>query len=243
MPNPKNTKTSDTIYSWNGRQVNKRFSDSINFQRNYANKMYEAGKKDFDFDKIKRGMNLMPGPGTLKKKFDGGSKTTTYNMSPYKMKSPYGMMGNQQNKKSIKKSYGVKASQADIIKKHGEIRPASSKLTQTFRKAKAYIGPEGRGSNIGLALSLVAPVPGKKLKVAKNLLTGAKNYVGQVLKHGFKKTKTLREVGVKSTKDLRYADKGWSSDKILKNEGLKSDKKFGSYSSKRGQRRSDGSRY
>lgn len=85
MPDPKNTKTKDTLYTWNGKQVNKRFSDSISFQRNYANKIYEEGKKDFDFDKIKRGMKLMPGPGTLKKKFQGGQQTTTYNMKPYKM--------------------------------------------------------------------------------------------------------------------------------------------------------------
>ena len=169
---------------------------------------------------------------------------------PYKMKSPYGMMANQQNKKSIKKSYGVGAGNynPEVIKKQGEIRPASSKLTQTFRKAKAYLSPEGRGGDIGLALSLAAPVPGKKLKVAKNLFTGAKNYVGQVLKHGFKKTKTLREVGVKSTKDLRYADKSWTPHLIKKNSpkqfpGYRDQPTFGPWSSKRGQRRPDGSRY
>ena len=43
-------------------------------------------------------------------------------------------------------------------------------------------------------------------------------YVGQVLKHGFEKTKALRDAGVKSTKDLRYADKSWTPSAIKKNQ-------------------------
>jgi hypothetical protein len=43
-------------------------------------------------------------------------------------------------------------------------------------------------------------------------------YVGQVLKHGFKKTTALRNAGVKSTKDLRYADKSWTPSAIKKNQ-------------------------
>ena len=179
MPNPKNTKTSDTIYSWNGRQVNKRFSDSISFQRNYANKMFESGKKDFDFDKMKRGMNLMPGPGTLKKKFQGGEQTTTYNMSPYKMKSPYGMMANQQNKKSIKKSYGTKATPKSkgLIGFLDKIGP--DKVAKGIRDfhigAASFIGPGGIGKglkNLAGAISKIrnphtAKFAGKLLKASK----------------------------------------------------------------------------
>ena len=114
MPDPKkNIKTKDTLYTWNGKQVNKQFSDSISFQRKYAEKMYKEGKKDFDFDKIKKSMRLMPGPGTLKKKFQGGEQKTTYNMSPYKMQpkgmgnNSYGMMpSNSKPKDKMKKIPG-----------------------------------------------------------------------------------------------------------------------------------------
>ena len=183
MPNPKNTKTSDTLYTWNGNQVNKRFSDSITFRRNYANKIYEAGKKDFDFDKIKRGMNLMPGPGTLKKKFDGGSKTTTYNMSPYKMKSPYGMMANQQSKKSIKNAYGNKqASKA-------------AKLAKGIRDfhigAAGFIGPGGVGKGLKSLAGAISKIKnphtakfaGKLLKASKYKPSrSTKNVVGGLAK-------------------------------------------------------------
>ena len=46
MPDPKNTKTKDTLYTWNGRQVNKQFSDSITFQKNYSDKMFNKGTKN-----------------------------------------------------------------------------------------------------------------------------------------------------------------------------------------------------
>jgi|TARA_R100001460_G_scaffold77242_1_gene118209 hypothetical protein len=196
MPDPKNTKTSDTIYSWNGRQVNKRFSDSISFQRNYANKMYEAGKKDFDFDKIKRGMNLMPGPGTLKKKFQGGEQTTTYNMSPYKMKSPYGMMAGQQDKKSIKDAYG---------NKQGSTAAKLAKGIRDFHiGAAGFIGPGGIGKGLKSLAGAISKI--------KNPTTA--KFAGKLLNFS-KKLKPKEHVGPK----------------------------FGSYSSKRGQRRPDGSRY
>ena len=179
MPNPKNTKTPDTLYTWNGRQVNKRFSDSIGFQRKYANKIYEEGKKDFDFDKVMRGMKLMPGPGTLKKKFQGGEQTTTYNMKPYKMKSPYGMMANQQNKKSIKKSYGTKATPKPkgLIGFLDKIGP--DKVAKGIRDfhigAASFIGPGGIGKglkNLAGAISKIrnphtAKFAGKLLKASK----------------------------------------------------------------------------
>ena len=102
MPDPKNTKTKDTLYTWNGRQVNKQFSDSINFQKNYSDKMFNKGEKiyqnaeafskerDMGFDLMKRSVKLKPGPGTLKKKFEGGEQITTYNMKPKNSKSKAG---------------------------------------------------------------------------------------------------------------------------------------------------------
>jgi len=111
MPDPKkNIKTKDTLYTWNGRQVNKQFSDSITFQKNYSDKMFNKGEKMYKnakafskesnegFDLMRRSVKLKPGPGTLKKKFQGGEQITTYNMKPYKMQpkglgnNSYGMM-------------------------------------------------------------------------------------------------------------------------------------------------------
>ena len=202
MPDPKNTKSPDTLYTWNGKQVNKRFSDSISFQRKYANKIYEAGKKDFDFDKIKRGMRLMPGPGTLKKKFQGGEQTTTYNMSPYKMKSPYGMMANQQDKKSINKSYGTKANMVSLVKRDAQGNPIQE--VRGGAGLFAYIGPGGIAKGLTSLAGAISKI--KNPHTAK--------FAGKLLNFS-KKLKPKEHVGPK----------------------------FGSYSSKRGQRRPDGSRY
>ena len=128
MPDPKNTKTKDTLYTWNGRQVNKQFSDSITFQKNYSDKMFNKGEKMYKnakafskesndgFDLMRRSVKLKPGPGTLKKKFQGGEQITTYNMNPYKMKpkglgnNSYGMMPSSskpKNKGEMKKIPGA----------------------------------------------------------------------------------------------------------------------------------------
>ena len=282
MPDPKNKKTKDTLYTWNGRQVNKRFSDSISFQRKYANKIYEEGKKDFDFDKIKRGMNLMPGPGILKKKFEGGQQTTTYNMSAYKMepkkkkiktvtlgsgaakaKSDYDakvkkQMEDYQNKKfeaefaakakmSEKKMYGGK--QYTII--------SPTEATPSFggprAKSKGFqMSPKGHGgqaypmignkdpkkkpkmvslikrdksgksiSNIVGCSGLFGYIGGGGFKAASKIFKAFSNtpkqYIGQIKKYGFKKTKALRKQGITDPKSLQYADKSWTASKINKN--------------------------
>lgn len=108
----------------------------------------------------------------------------------YKMKSPYGMMANQQSKKSIDSKYGTAQKLAKGIKDFSI-------------GALGFAGPGGVG---------------KGLKSFTGIAKGAKNYVGQVLKHGFKKTTALRNAGVKSTKDLRYADKSWTPSAIKKNQ-------------------------
>ena len=139
-----------------------------------------------------------------------------YMMQPKGMgQQGYSMMVNPK-KKSVKppKPFSGKSN-------FGEIRPASSKATQLIRKTKAYFGPEGRGSNFGLAAGLLAPVPGKKLKmvgkIAKAFGNTAKQYLGQVSKFGFKKTKALRKQGITDPKSLQYADKSWTPSKINKN--------------------------
>ena len=58
---------------------------------------------------------------------------------------------------------------------------------------------------------------GKMTNSFRGLFSGD-GFVGQVAKHGFSKTIALRNAGIKSTKDLRYADKGWTPSAIKKNQ-------------------------
>ena len=101
-------------------------------------------------------------------------------------------------------------------KYQGEIRQAPSKATQFIRKTKAYFGPGGKGSNFGLAAGLLAPIPGKKLKMlgkaAKAFGNTAKQYsklagkggsniisAAKQVKSSFKKPK-MKDVPIVGTK-------------------------------------------
>tara|TARA_R100000234_G_C4989239_1_gene174717 strand:- start:167 stop:1159 length:993 start_codon:yes stop_codon:yes gene_type:complete len=115
----------------------------------------------------------------------------------------------------------------------------------------AYRKAFNQAADVGMTIAPVPPVvQGAKIaKGVSTLVKGVKNFVGQLTKHGFKKTKTLRQAGIKSTEDLRYADKSWTPHLIKKNEpknfpGYRDmdHTVYGPWSSKRGQRRSDGSR-
>ena len=70
----------DTIYNWNNKQVNKRFSDSITLRDKITKPfLYQAMEKgDIDFAiKMKK---ERPGPGTLTKSVDGKIvETQTWN--------------------------------------------------------------------------------------------------------------------------------------------------------------------
>ena len=78
-----NKKTKDTLYTWNNKNVNKQFSDSINLRRNFSKKMFKQGMNDRNFDLAAKGAKFSPGPGTLTKKYDGGEHTVVYGKSGY----------------------------------------------------------------------------------------------------------------------------------------------------------------
>ena len=278
MPDPKNKKTKDTLYTWNGRQVNKRFSDSISFQKNYANKIYEEGKKDFDFDKIKRGMKLMPGPGTLKKKFQGGEQTTTYNMSAYKMeekkkkiktvpknkskvikaKSNYDakvkkQMEDYQNKK-FEAEFAAKAKMTEKKMYGGKqyvIMPPSSS-SRSFgppTKSKPFnMSPKGHGGQGYAMMGSKPKTKGKMVKIkgaGERRVVGGSGFIGYLGPGGI--AKGLKSLAgtiskIKNPHTAKFAGKLLNFSKKLKPKEHVGPK-FGSYSSKRGQRRPDGTRY
>jgi hypothetical protein len=121
------------------------------------------------------------------------------------MKSPYGMMANQQNKKSINKSYGTKATPKSkgLIGFLDKIGP--DKVAKGIRDfhigAAGFIGPGGVGK-------------------------GLKSLAGAISK-------------IKNPHTAKFAGKLLNFSKNFK---PKEAPKFGSWSSKRGQRRPDGSR-
>lgn len=191
MPDPKNTKTKDTLYTWNGRQVNKQFSDSITFQKNYSDKMFNKGKKMYKnakafskesnegFDLMRRSVKLKPGPGTLKKKFQGGEQITTYNMNPYKMK-PKGLGNN---------SYGMMPSNSKPKNKMAKIKGAGERRVVGGSGFIGYLG----GGAAKLGMKIAARLTGHKAVKAGSKVYGYEK--------GGKMTNTFKGLFNKSVKD------------------------------------------
>tara|TARA_R100000655_G_scaffold109050_1_gene162478 strand:+ start:4296 stop:4580 length:285 start_codon:yes stop_codon:yes gene_type:complete len=70
----------DTIYNWNNKQVNKRFSDSITIRDKVTKPFFEKAMEEGDIDFAIKMKKERPGPGTLTKSVDGKTvETQTWN--------------------------------------------------------------------------------------------------------------------------------------------------------------------
>tara|TARA_R110000737_G_scaffold76619_1_gene107348 strand:+ start:2327 stop:2608 length:282 start_codon:yes stop_codon:yes gene_type:complete len=70
----------DTIYNWNNKPVNKRFSDSIAVREKLTKPIMDEAMKNKDWDTIEWIAKEKPGPGTLTKSVDGKTvETQTWN--------------------------------------------------------------------------------------------------------------------------------------------------------------------
>ena len=93
-------------------------------------------------------------------------------------------------------------------------------------KAKAHLQKEGnkiplkdKMTNSSGALSAIGGIVGGGVKAAGKLFSAFSNAGKQYAKHGASKTIALRNAGVKSSKDMRYADKSWTASAIKNNQG------------------------
>ena len=64
----------DTIYNWNNKQVNKRFSDSIQNRDKLSRKYIDKGLKENNMEMVMHSMLQKP-KGTLTKEIDGKTET------------------------------------------------------------------------------------------------------------------------------------------------------------------------
>lgn len=84
-----------------------------------------------------------------------------------------------------------------------------------FIQSQAPEKTEVVGSSGGL--SVISGLVGGGIKAASKLYSAFSNASKQYAKHGASKTIALRNAGVKSSKDMRYADKSWTASAIKNN--------------------------
>ena len=68
----------DTIYKWNNKLVNRKFSDSIQNRDKTSQKFIDKGLKENDMDMVMYSMLQKP-KGILTKEIDGKTETQTWN--------------------------------------------------------------------------------------------------------------------------------------------------------------------
>ncbi len=97
---------------------------------------------------------------------------------------------------------------------------AQSKMSRndikSFIQSQAPKKTEVVGSSGGL--SVIGGLVSGGVKAAGKLYSAFSNASKQYAKHGANKTIALRNAGVKSSKDMRYADKSWTASAIKNNQ-------------------------
>jgi hypothetical protein len=91
---------------------------------------------------------------------------------------------------------------------------ASRSEVKSFIQSQAPKKPEVVGGSGGLAA--VGGLIGGAAKTATKIFSAFSNAGKQYAKHGASKTIALRNAGVTSAKDMRYADKSWTASAIIK---------------------------
>jgi len=93
---------------------------------------------------------------------------------------------------------------------------ASRSEVKSFIQSQAPKKPEVVGGSGGLAA--VGGLIGGAAKTATKIFSAFSNAGKQYAKHGASKTIALRNAGVTSAKDMRYADKSWTASAIKNNQ-------------------------